>query len=213
MKRLFVIFCIALPFCLGVWQIFRLDFKNELIERINQNMNREPFWVMENVTKKEEFVPVKFSCEYIRGKDLFLYNSSIYKGKTGFNLISPCKLEDGRTILVDRGFVMEQKSFSSEDDFVVGVIIFPRKASFFAPENDLKQNIWFNINISEVEKFFDIKLENFYVKMTKTSTDFPIREKFQPNIPNNHLGYAITWFSLAIAIFMISVRNRLMVEG
>ena len=58
--------------------------------------------------------------------------------------------------------------------------------------------------MEEMDKFLDLKFEDFYVKMSKISSEFPIREEYFPNIPNNHLEYSITWFALAgifIAIF------------
>ena len=209
MKRIFIALCIIIPFALGVWQIFRLQLKSELISKIQSNIDQPPISLMENVTNKDEFVSVEFKCKYIEDKSIFLYNPSVYHGKTGFNLISACKLEDERTILVDQGFVVDKQSHHlAENELIVGIIIFPKKPHYFTPINDLDKNIWFNVNISESERFLNIKLENFYIKMNQQSKFFPIRGKFHANIPNNHLGYSITWFSLALAIFLISLRLK-----
>jgi surfeit locus 1 family protein len=207
-KYFFAALSVILPFSLGIWQIYRLEIKRELIAQIENNIHASPKYIMDNVTKKEEFVPVKLRCVLdvistkINHKNILLYNPQIYRDKTGFSLITPCKLEDGRVILIDRGFVFGDMSIAIEEE-VIGAIIFPRSPSYFMPNNDIMNNIWFSINIKDAEKFFRVKLEPYYVKMTRESNTFPIREKFHPNIPNNHLGYAITWFSMAGIILLI----------
>jgi surfeit locus 1 family protein len=202
LKNFLVSLCLIVPFSLGIWQIYRLQIKTELIAKIRNHIDSPAVEIMEFITQKEEFIPVKFKCKNAHNKHILLYNSEIYQGKTGFSLITACKLENNKIILVDRGFVLQDLNEPLEED-IIGVIIFPRNPGYFIPKNDLEKNIWFSINLPESEKFLDLKLENFYVKMIDESKIFPIREKFNPHVPNNHLGYAVTWFSLAGIIMLI----------
>ena len=58
-----------------------------------------------------------------------------------------------------------------------------------------------NININEVSNFLSLPLLNFYiVEENNIKEKYPVGSQYNINIPNDHLQYAITWFSLALAL-------------
>ena len=72
----------------------------------------------------------------------------------------------------------------------------------FKPENDIKNNIWFSINLNDVEKFTKITFPNFMIYLENPEISTPLPKKITVEVPNNHLKYAITWYSIAISILL-----------
>ena len=74
------------------------------------------------------------------------------------------------------------------------------KKNIFKPKNNIKKNIWFSINLEEVKKVTGKNYTDFIVYLENTETDVPSPKKITINVPNNHLKYAITWYSISISI-------------
>ena len=132
-------------------------------------------------------------------------------GKSGFRLASILQTIDSENILVDEGwysqdkheyFLKNDKIFSKE---IEGYIRFPRKAKLFTPENNLTTNEWYTYNLKEIEKFLEIKInQKYFIKnMSNGDEPFLIPSKLTPTFSNNHLQYAITWFVMSFAFFVL----------
>ena len=70
----------------------------------------------------------------------------------------------------------------------------------FTPKNDLKNNIWFSINISEIRNATGKKFNKYIVYLEDETIEIPKPKKITIDLPNNHLKYAITWYSISISI-------------
>ena len=71
----------------------------------------------------------------------------------------------------------------------------------FIPDNDEKNNIWFTLDLQEASQKLGITKKDFYL-MQVNSTNlpdgaFPLTSTYLNVIRNDHLEYAITWYSLA----------------
>ena len=97
-------FCLFLLCGLGVWQLFRRDIKENLIDKITRNLNGDPVILSENISQAQEYLAVRVHGKFLSGKNIYIYDSRIREGKTGFTLLSAFQLVDNRIVLVDRGF-------------------------------------------------------------------------------------------------------------
>ena len=64
----------------------------------------------------------------------------------------------------------------------------------------LKKNIWFSINLNEIEKITGKKFKKYIVYLEDEKTEVPKPKKITIDLPNNHLKYAITWYAISISI-------------
>ena len=121
--------------------------------------------------------------------------------------VSPFLLDDGRKILVDRGFIPEnEKNLSRYWGLIEleGNLFWPNETDGFTPEANLSKNIWFARDIELMSVM--LKTEPIMVVITKSSLDHGAKmQSLDVNLPNNHLQYAITWFSLATIWFFMSI--------
>ena len=204
----FVYFIILNLLSLGFWQIYRLNWKLELIEQIENSLKNDPV-ELSNVEKKN-YLRIKTSGDIDFDKQIYLYNLND-AGKPGFEVINPIKIGD-ENYLVNRGWIpFEKKDLPEINLFdqnqIVGTLMLQTKPSTFKPENDIEKNYWFTLNREDVSKFTGRNFSE-YVIYLNGDYKIPKPRVITAKISNNHKKYAITWFSMAISILLIYLYFR-----
>ena len=198
---------------LGTWQLERLIWKNALLTQISKQFSlptiKFNYSVINNLP---EYInrKIKIKGNFSYDNNLTIY-SKVYKGYVGRHLIVPMETKFG-WVLVNRGFIPEknfkdylQKGYSNQV-LIEGIIHLPGSKSYFTPKNNLTTGEWYYLNIEEIKKYTDLPLLKFVIFEAKNKNlkEFPIAGQYiHKNIPNDHLQYAFTWFSLAIVLFII----------
>ena len=204
----FVYFIILTLFSLGFWQIYRLNWKLELIEQIENSLKNDP--VELTSIEKKNYLRIKTSGEIDFDKQIYLYNLND-AGKPGFEVINPIKIGD-ENYLMNRGWIPFEKKELPEINFVdqnqiVGTLMLQTKPSTFKPENDIEKNYWFTLNREDISKFTGRNFSE-YVIYLNGEYKIPKPRVITAKISNNHKKYAITWFSMAISILLIYLYFR-----
>ena len=186
---------------LGVWQLQRLVWKNDVLEAIERKILAPAVDIPQSVIPEaHSLLPVHADGRYIGDTVRVLVSQKIYGA--GYRLITAFELSDGRTIMVDRGFTSVRSSQPSTPQGtgqVIGNLQWPKEIDSFTPQNDLAANIWFARDVVRLADH--LKAEPVLLVLressfeTETSTPLP---KMTANIPNDHMKYAITWFSMAL---------------
>lgn len=210
MKRvLFAVFSIAgtaVLLWLGNWQLDRLAWKQTVLEQIDQRIAAPAVPVpLTPVPSEDTYLPVfaegRFGQEYIR---VLVSQKRI---GAGYRVISAFKTE-GRRILVDRGFIDLSKSSDMQADQAVvvqGNLHWPDEVDGFTPAPDLENNIWFARDVRALSEA--LQTQPILIVASQIS---PPDQNIKPleidssAIPNDHLQYAVTWFSLAAIWIMMS---------
>jgi surfeit locus 1 family protein len=84
----------------------------------------------------------------------------------------------------------------------------------FTPENNPERNLWFWLDIPKIASFTGKTIGNVYVRALAGADDegkLPMPGKANIEIRNDHLEYAIIWYSLAVilsVIYLIYVREQ-----
>ena len=97
---------------------------------------------------------------------------------------------------------MNDKIFNKE---IIGYVRYPRDAKLFTPKNNIVTNEWYTYNLKEIAEYLDIKInQKYFIKnMSKLEEEFLIPSELTPTFRNNHLQYAITWFVMSFAFFVL----------
>ena len=204
----FVYFVILTLLSLGFWQIYRLNWKLDLIEQIENSLKNDPV-ELSNIEKKN-YLRIKTSGEIDFDNQIYLYNLND-AGKPGFEVINPIKIGD-ENYLINRGWIPFEKKDLPEINLVdqnqiVGTLMLQTKASSFKPENDIQNNYWFTLNREDISKFTGRNFSE-YVIYLNGDYKIPKPRVITAKISNNHKKYAITWFSMAISILLIYLYFR-----
>ena len=203
--QLFVALFITLFCALGTWQLYRLQWKMELISEITFGLNSTPITYSNSIEKNYQRIVSKGSFNF--EDQIYLYSLND-KGQPGFDVITPFKTINNEIVLVNRGWIPKglkknPKINSLENNIkIIGLLRKIYKANMFKPENDLENNIWFSVNLNDLEKLTGNKFSNFIVFLEDPNMKAPLPKKITVDVPNNHLKYAITWYSIAISILL-----------
>ncbi|MCH8348123.1 MAG: hypothetical protein IH901_06490 [Proteobacteria bacterium] len=100
---------------------------------------------------------------------------------------------------------------------VCGVVRLDGKKRRFARENVPAKGVWFYRDREAMGRAAGLEgpvVAVIDADQTPNPGGYPVGGQTRVNIPNNHLGYAITWFGLALALagvfaaFLISQQKK-----
>ena len=204
----FVYFIILILISLGFWQLYRLNWKLNLITQIKNSLKNNPIELSK--VDKKNYLRIKTSGKIDFEKQIYLYNLSD-SGKPGFEVINPITINN-ENYLINRGWIsFDQKDQSNinlvNEDKIIGTLKLQSKASIFKPENDVKKNYWFTLDRDDIFKYTGKKFSEYIIYLNG-DYKIPKPKVITANISNNHKKYAITWFSMAISILLIYLYFR-----
>ncbi len=204
----FIIFFIFVFIALGTWQIIRLNWKNNLILEIENSLKNPP--VQLSQSNQKNYLKIKTSGSVDFEKQFYLYNLND-SGTPGFEVFNPIII-NGENYLLNRGWIPFDKKNMPEINIldqnnIFGTIKTQGRKNIFKPDNDIKENYWFSLNREDIFKFTGKKFSKYIIYLDG-DYQFPRPIKITANISNNHKKYAMTWFSLAISIFLLYLYFR-----
>ena len=191
---------------LGKWQIDRLYWKVDVLKKIDQKIAAAPVLLPAEPSESvHKYLSVELSGQLLQESIRVLASKKRYGA--GYRIIHVFRT-NGRRLLVDLGFVGLETDYDidlSSDISLVGNLHWPDELDNFTPEPDLENNIWFARDVERVASALQtepilIILKDSTLK-DKNIKPMPIDTT---HIPNDHLQYAITWFSLAIIWALMS---------
>jgi len=191
----------AILISLGVWQMQRLNWKEAILADIEARIAADPVPLpAQPDPQTDAYLPV--SATGIVGTGILRVLVSRKEIGAGYRIIQPL-ITGSRTILVDRGFVavdidLPVPTDGAVEQTIVGNLQWPNETDSYTPAPDLKNNVWFARDVPAMAAA--LGTEPILIVQRETSqsnsivTPFPVDTSA---IPNDHLQYAITWFSLA----------------
>ncbi|MBD3663820.1 SURF1 family protein [Sulfitobacter aestuariivivens] len=207
----------AILIALGVWQVQRLAWKEGVIADIDARLKAQAVELpADPVADKHAFLPVTVTGIW-RDTYVRVLVSQKVEG-AGYRIISALETDTG-PILLDHGFVPTGAQLpaapSNPSDgtvTVTGNLQWPDETDSFTPTPDLDNNIWFARDVAAMADQLDTRPILLVAREMSESaigaTPLPVDTS---RIPNNHLQYAITWFSLAalwLAMSFYFLRRR-----
>lgn len=211
------LFISTLTFTLGCWQLYRLDWKNNLIENINSSIQNPEFYNVE-FDEYNELTSVKLDDNFKISNNPIFIESKIFQSKVGFHAITPLYLNDKFYSILNLGWVPEKNIkhvtelvdlFNKKNVVDVYIRYLNSNKSAFIPENNVKKNTWFSVNKKDVEAYFQEKIDSDYYFVLLDS-NIKLENNPLVYLRNNHLNYSITWFLLSISsiVMLLIIRKK-----
>ena len=202
--QLFVIFFITIFCALGTWQLYRLQWKLEIINEITIGLKSRPVEYSNLIKKNYYRVNAKGKFNFDQQIYLYSLNDS---GKPGYDVITPFKTDKNENVLINRGWISKELKGSQTinlqkgaEQKVVGFLRKIYKPNMFKPANDIVDNVWFSINLDDIREFTGKQFNEFVIFLEDDQVKTPLPKKISVDVPNNHLKYAITWYAISISI-------------
>jgi surfeit locus 1 family protein len=212
---------VAILIGLGVWQLDRKVWKENLIATVTARLERAPEalpapagWARLTAAA-DEYRHVTFPAEFLTEQEALVYTAgSAFRPDVqgaGYWVFAPARLAGGSIVLVDRGFVpAERKDAAARAQGapqgvidIVGVMRWPEARGMFTPADEPQNNVWYLRDSTAIAaaKKWDTAAP-FYVEQEAPVPPggLPKPGKLVVALPDNHLQYAITWFGLALGL-------------
>ncbi|PNG24706.1 SURF1 family protein [Methylocella silvestris] len=219
----------ALLVGLGLWQLQRLAWKEQLIEKVAARAGAAPAPLPPEsdwATLKPddyEYRAVRFEGVYEHDKEALVFRAAGGAlRQPGYFVLTPARLASGATVIVNRGFVpLAQRDraawpepTSGTPEPISGLMRQPEPRNLFTPADDPAKGNYFTRDPALIAAHFGLpRAAPFSVDADRgPAASGPQGGATEIAFPNNHLSYALTWFGLALGlagVFMVFVwQNR-----
>jgi len=210
---------------LGSWQLDRLAWKRDLIERSAARLEQPAVALPAHVEPGSgiEYRPVRAEGT-LRFDRAQIYGVEARGGEVGGRLLVPLEREAGPAILVDMGWVPEpvdaflarQRGVVEEGAEIVGYVRFDHRESapLFRPDNEPAERRWYWKDTGALARVMrQDGLAAFTLVRLAGNGSAPQAAGAAPPVPaepridyrNNHLGYAVTWFGLCAGLIGVYI--------
>jgi surfeit locus 1 family protein len=209
---------------LAVWQFQRLGWKEDLIARVERQVHAEPVAppsASAGVSKADEYRRLR-----LRGR--FEPREALVQATTelggGHWVIAPLRLDDGGTVLVNRGFVPPEQRAPQQHAApagaveLIGLLRLTETGGGPLRKNVPAESRWYSRDVAGISR---------QLGLTGPVAPFFVDESANPAQPqrwprpgltvlrfaNNHAVYAITWLALAAmsaaaAVYLVREERR-----
>lgn len=226
--HLLVVGAIVLMVNLGFWQLSRLDEKHDRNDRIEQRINQAPVDLAELVPIEldaidapppdAEWRPITAMGVYESDDTVFILNRS-QDGAAGDMVVTPLRLDDGRLLLVERGFVplgADAGNAPSGETTVTGRLRASqqhRPGQLSDPADGALDSV-LRFDIPRLAQQLDGSVVPMYIELTASTpteaTPYPAPVTPPELTDGPHLSYAVQWFIFSICVavgWVLAVRR------
>ncbi len=223
-----MVVALAILLGLGAWQLQRLDEKSAFLAGLAREASEPP---RTNWDAVPDFGRAVLSGEFIPGSQAFVratIPASGTSGGLGLYVMAALKLQDGRVVLVNRGFV--PTGFDGRPPAValpegpvrlVGFKRAPEPRQWFAAADEPGRRIFAVRDPRVIGPAISIRLEASFLEAERAGPESRPSGTLEPmgvdageligGTPNNHLQYAMTWFGIAatlVGVYLALVLGR-----
>jgi cytochrome oxidase assembly protein ShyY1 len=223
----FTFVMVALFVGLGLWQLQRRVEKHALIAALTERLAAAPVALPPPsqwralTAERDEFRRVSFGATYAHLSDAMVYGSGSAVREDisgpGTWAFLPARLPSGETVVVNAGFVTNTMQDRSVEDRAVaplvtdrpvtltGYLRFPEKAGLLTPAEHPATRLWFTRDqLSMAHALSWGEVAPFYVDLETPvpASGIPKPGPLEVHLRDDHMQYAITWFSLAGAVLI-----------
>lgn len=214
---------------LGTWQVVRLQWKQDLIARVDARVHADPAlppgvaqWPQVS-RESDEYRRVRLSGRY-----LYAYTTPVQALSelgAGFWLLTPLCTDDGNVVFVNRGFIPSSGDIArrfpgrsgtvdacaaagGEPVALTGLLRISEPKGGFLRDNDPAGNRWYSRDVAAIAAARGLdpaRVAPYFVDAARNqdpqgAPERPVGGLTVISFPNNHLVYALTWYALALMV-------------
>lgn len=219
---LFTLVAGAILIWLGVWQLHRLAWKENLLAEIAARADAAPTEAPP-VADWAGLKPLDYDYRHVKLTGRYLYQDTALlftpagpkHAGPGYLLLTPLHLASGAYVIVNRGYVpvelapkMRTQAGADQDVTVTGLMRPPEPRGLFTPADHPEKGEYFTSDPALIGAHFQLAtVAPFTIDadVVPGSSAWPMGGTTERDIPNNHLSYALTWFGLAAGLLGVFV--------
>lgn len=203
---------------LGTWQVERRAEKHALIQRVETGLAQSPRDLVEILSGPVEDQPyarVEADGEILGDRAVHVFAPE-GQGSADYRMVAPLDYGAGRIVLVDLGTITEAEKAGIGNALpadlprrlhVEGVLRPSEPSGWFTALTDMAANRWYVRDVPAIAAALGVETAAPFILQSETPLpgSLPRPVPFRPDLPDNHLAYAVTWFSLALILVVVYV--------
>jgi surfeit locus 1 family protein len=203
---------VALLTALGAWQVQRLSWKRDLIERVEQRVNAPAVPAPDPLrfdARADEYRRVSLRGHFLNDRETLVQAATRLGG--GFWVMTPLRAAEGFTVLVNRGFVpaaqRQPRDWARVEGEVVltGLLRLDEPGGGFLRDNQPQADRWYSRDVHAIGSLRGVALAPYFVDEeaqpgSAAPPRGPVPGLTVVRFNDNHLQYALTWFALALML-------------
>lgn len=211
-----MMFFVVIFSSLGRWQLNRADEKNAKHEQMQLYIRQPPINLPPELVKLKDFEyrEVEIRGEFVNSRTIFLDNKT-YQRRAGYHVITPFRVANSLLhvainrgwveVGLDRSILPEIKAISDEIT-VIGTVISPEIKSLTLSDEFVHGAVWDKFDLQRYVAETGLEMQPILVLQKNDTDDGLFRDWNKPDSgADKNIGYAIQWFSLAIATFIVFI--------
>ncbi|WP_413814270.1 SURF1 family protein [Bosea sp. Root483D1] len=206
--------CLVTLVCagLGVWQVQRRSWKLDLIARVEARLKAPPVvapgpaeWPGITATA-DEYRRIALQGRYLDAPETL--TMAVTERGPGFWVLAPFRADAGFTVLVNRGFVPEdrrapqdRRKVAGSEAVVVGLLRPDEPVGGFLRANDPAAGRWYSRDVAAIAQARQLgAVAPYFIDADAATEPGPLPQGGMTQVAfhNTHLIYALTWFCLAL---------------
>lgn len=209
---------------LGTWQVYRLAWKRELIQRVDQRVHAPavaapgPAEWSGVTAQADEYLHVRLDGVFLHDRQTLIWAATDLG--SGYWVMTPLQMADGSVVLVNRGFVPgdwcgrsgQCAAAPMGETSVSGLLRMSEPAGAFR-HNDVARNSWYTRDVPAIASARGLShVAPYFVDQDAAPGTLDSGKPAWPQggltvvaFPNNHLSYLITWYVLALMVLAAGI--------
>ncbi|KAA0679730.1 SURF1 family protein [Roseomonas genomospecies 6] len=210
---------VALFTSLGVWQVERLFWKLDLIQRVEERAQAAPVsapgpedWPAVTAAS-QEYRRVSVTGRFLNDRETLV--QAVTERGGGFWVLTPLRTDRGFTVLVNRGFVPPDRrapdsrtaGLVASDTTVTGLLRVTEPGGGFLRSNDPAGERWYSRDVAAIAAARGVTEAAPYFIDAEASPEggYPVGGLTVLKFRNNHLVYALTWVALDLMLIAAAI--------
>ncbi len=202
-------------FCsLGTWQLYRREWKLDLIAQVDRQLARQPVsapardaWA--TLDANHAYLPVQVSGTYLHDRETLVQAMTAHG--SGYWLLTPLQTAQGFIVLINRGFVdSAHRDPGSRPEAqhvglaeVKGLLRISEPHGRMLQRNDAEGDWWYSRDVYAIGAARGLNIDDlapYFIDADRTPNPggWPVGGLTVVQFRNTHLMYALTWYALAL---------------
>jgi surfeit locus 1 family protein len=206
---------------LTAWQLQRREWKHQLIERVERRVHAAPVAApgpqsASNLTAaQDEYRHVTVQGRFLHERETLV--KAVTTQGPGYWVLTPLMTDAGYTVLVNRGFVPEDRREAATrvpgqiegEVRVTGLLRLTEPGGAFLRSNQAAQERWYSRDVEAISRARQLtEVVPYFIDLDVSAVPggLPVAGLTVIAFPDNHLVYALTWLTLALLLAGSTVR-------
>lgn len=204
---------------LGMWQLNRAQEKQAILDTHALRSQQPPVELTLPLTDKPR---LRYRRVEVTGRfdpdRQFLLDNQVRRGQVGYHVLTPLRVTGKQGLLVDRGWIPLGGSRDQLPEIPVtndavrlrGTIYVPYEQGFSLGGMDAGERVWPRrvqfVDFEQMGARVGLALAGATLRLDPKSPHcYRCEWQIAPFTPERHLGYAVQWFALALALLVIFI--------